>query len=175
GWVTQLGMGASPAFVANSIIRSGEAFGIVVDGMLRQFLNRDASGPERSSFVSILQGGATLEQVTNLFVSSAEYRLRFGSDGAFVQSLYLKLLNRTGSPAEVAAWVSMLPSMGRAGVAASVLASPEYRGVVVRRYYADLLHRGATDAEVSGWVSMPLDLLSIEVQFAAAGESPVNG
>ena len=48
-------------------------------------------------------------------------------------------------------------------------------GVVVRRYYADLLHRGASAAEVNGWVSMPLDLLSIEVQFAASGEFQANG
>ena len=120
-------------------------------------------------------GGATLENVTNLLVSSAEYRIQFGSDAAFVQSLYHKLLGRTGSPAEVAAWVGMLPAMGRAGVAAGFLASAEYRAGVVRRYYAELLHRGASSAEVDGWVSMPLDLLSIQVQFAASGEFQANG
>src|SRR5439155_12527535 len=137
-WVTQLGMGASPVAVANAIIRSGEALGFVVDDLFRQFLNRDAAPAERSAFVSIFQNGATLEQVTNLFVTSAEYRIQFGSDAAFVQSLYHKLLGRTGSPGEVAAWVNLLPSQGRAGVAASILGSAEYRGIVVRRYYADL-------------------------------------
>ena len=86
-WVTQLGMGASPVAVANAIIRSGEVLRFVVDDLFRHFLNRDAGPAERSAFVSIFQNGATLEQVTNLFVTSAEYRIQFGSDAAFVQSL----------------------------------------------------------------------------------------
>jgi len=65
--------------------------------------------------------------------------------------------------------VSMLPAMGRAAVAANVLASTEYRGIVVRRYYADLLHRGASSAEVSGWVTMPL------LTFTAMSVSSMSG
>src|SRR5207248_1587731 len=80
-WVTMLNNGATPAFVAQSIGRSSEALGFVVDGLYRQFLNRNSDAGGRASFVSMLQNGGSLENAITMFVVSAEYRLLFGSDG----------------------------------------------------------------------------------------------
>jgi hypothetical protein len=177
GWVTLLNNGAPASVVAAAIVRSPEALGFVVDGLYHQFLNRDSDAGGRASLINYLQNGGTLEAASIGFLASPEYRLRFGSDGAFVQSLYVSLLGRVGGASEVAGWVSLLPSLGRAGVAGDILASAEHRGDVARAYYAQLLHRAKapSDQEVNSWVGSNLDLLSIETQFAASGEFQSNG
>ncbi len=177
GWVTKLNNGATPASVAQSIGRSAEALGFVVDGLYRQFLNRKSDAGGRAGFVSMLHNGGTLENVITIFVVSAEYRLLFGSDGAFVQSLYIKLLKRRGSDSEVAGWVGALPNLARSAVVAAFLGSAEYRGLVVRSYYADILNRSAAPSagEVAGWVNSGLDLLTIALAFAGSPEFQSNG
>ena len=162
--------------MADSIARSTEALNRRVDQLYRQFLQRDADA-SKSALVSYLQGGGTVEAIIAGLVASQEYRLLFGSDGAFVQSLYTGLIGRTGSNAEVAAQVAMVQSNGRAAVASAFLSSAEYRGVQVRRFYARLLNRPTPPlpAEVDGWVNMALDLLRIEIQFAGSAEFQANG
>jgi hypothetical protein len=177
GWVNLLNGGTPAGTVANGIIRSSEGLGVVVDGLFRRYLRRETDAPGRAVFVNYLQGGGTLEGAISLFVTSPEYHTRFGSDGAFVQSLYTLVLERPGNNAEVASWVSLVPTLGRAGVANALLASAEYRGLVVGRYYTQLLNRTtpATPAEVNPWVFSGVDLLSIEVAFAAGPEFLANG
>jgi hypothetical protein len=176
-WVAALNGGTPASVVASSLIRSAEALGVRVDGLYRRFLRREADAGGRSGFVSSLQNGATLEQAITVLVTSAEYGMRFGSDGAFVQSLYTTLLGRLGNNTEVAGWVGMLPGVTRAVVAASILSSTEYRELVVRSDYAQLLNRTTPPnaTEVSGWVNTGLDQLSLEVAFAAGPEFQMNG
>jgi hypothetical protein len=176
GFVNQLNGGAPPGAIANEIIRSQEGLTVLVNSLYRRFLNRDADPGGQAGFVNYLRAGGRLEGVIAALVSSPEYRNLFSSDAAFVQSLYNKLLNRVASSAEIANWLNVLPVIGRPGVAMEFLASPEYRGMVIQQYYSQLLHRPSpTASEVNSWVNSPLDLLSIEVQFAATGEFQANG
>jgi Domain of unknown function (DUF4214) len=114
-----------------------------------------------------------------------------GSNGGFVQSLYVRLLGRTGSNSEVASWVNALPRLGRIGVANAILSSLEFRADVVHQLYGftpaafpsvasllpPLLHRTSapTAAEVNAWANSSLAILSIAVAFAGSSEFFANG
>jgi hypothetical protein len=175
--VAALNGGMAPLAVVNAIGRSPEALGLRVDGLYRQFLGRDSDPAGRAALISYLQAGGTVEAATVSLVGSAEYRTRFGSDGAFAQSLAATLLGRAGSAAEVAAWVGGISSAGRSALALGFLNSAEYRGRVVRQLFAQVLHRLAppTDADVTPWVNSGLDLLTVEVDFTASPEFQANG
>lgn len=175
-WVTMLNNGTPFSNVVNAVARSAEALGLVVDRLYRQFLNREADAGGRANFVMGLQNGGTVESVIVALVNSAEYKLYFGSDGAFVKSLYIKLLNRVASDAEVAGWVNSIPSIGRTGVANGFVISVEFRELTARRYYAQILNRlNPSQGEVNGWVFSGLDLLTIAVGFANSPEFQANG
>ena len=105
-----------------------------MDGLYLKLLNRPSDSGGRTSFVNVLQHGGTVEQVISAMVASPEYStLTGGTDAGFVQSLYSKLLGRVASPGEVAGWVSVVPSLGRSGVANAFLRSGEFRFDVVLR------------------------------------------
>jgi Domain of unknown function (DUF4214) len=191
-WVTALdNHTATQAAVAAGIIRSGEALGLLVDGLFLKVLGRRSDPSGRNSFINMLQNGATVEQVIVNMVTSPEFNTLTGSDAGFVQALYVRLLGRIGSNAEVAGWVNALHSTTRASVANAFLRSDEFRGDVVQQFYGfsqaalssvaslfpPLLHRTAapTAPELSGWVNSSLDILSIEVAFASTGEFFVAG
>ena len=188
-WVTMLNGGASPASVANGIIRSGEALGLVVDGLYLKVLGRTADPAGRAAFVSFLQNGGTIEQAIVGLVNSPEYLALTGSPGGFVEGLYVRVLGRTGGSSEVSGWLSQLPNLGLAGVASAIVHSSEFHADVVQALYGsataatvsvdsvvpDLLHRHASTTEVSGWVDSGLDIATIAQAFAATGEFFTSG
>ena len=165
------------ATVAYAIARSPEALGVDVDGLYQRFPGRASDSAGRAGFVAYLQAGGTLQGVSQAMLASPEYQSHFASDAAFVQSLYQNLLLRTGSNAEVSAWATLLPQLGRAGVAQDFLLSQEFRDWEVGDDYTQLLDRKLppSAAEVSGWVGAGLDLLTIDTLFAASPEYQTNG
>lgn len=176
-WVNRLNTGTSAATVADSITRSRESLGLLVDGLYRRFLQREADSIGRDYFVNLVVQGSTLENISRLFMTSPEYLTHFGSDRAFVLSLYQKLLRRSPTQSEIDAHVATLPGQGRAGVANAFLTSAEYRGIFVRQFYTDLLRRGTqpSNNEVGIHVGSGSDLLSLMVLFAGSNEFQTNG
>src|SRR5438876_407890 len=85
---------------AASIRLSNEALGRVVDQLYLRFLGRQSDPAGQAGFISFLQHGGTLETVENLFVTSPEYINHINTD--FVQSLFLNIIGRPGSAAELA-------------------------------------------------------------------------
>src|SRR5262249_21364028 len=169
GWVAALDQGMHAAAVANGIAHSPEALGVDVDALYQRFLGRAADPAGRAAFVGYLQAGGTLEGASQSLLASPEYQSHFPTDTAFVPSLYQTLLHRTGSNAEVNAWLALLPQLGRAGLAQGFLRSQEFRTWEVGDDYIQLLDRPqpASAAEVSAWVGTGLDLLTIDTLFAA--------
>jgi hypothetical protein len=172
------------AGVANGIIRSAEGLTHTVDGLYVQLLGRAAQGGEEQVWVKLLQNGATEEQVIAVIASGTEFAshadtLIGGGDSNtnYVKALYQLLLNRTGSTDEVNGWLSVLPSLGRAGVANGFVTGMEYRTDVVTGFYSSLLDRTTppAKAEVSFWVNSGLDILNIELGFASSSEYFNNG
>jgi hypothetical protein len=186
--------------VANMLIRSPEGLTHQIDLLYQVILGRVADAGGESFWASKLLSGTTLEQVAINFLSSAEFMQRAnqiatmpaGSDSNFVQSLYILLLGRIGTPGEVAGWVARLPQMGRHGVAKAFVSSLEFRSGVVSTMYAgnttlpptsfvsiipNLLHRPSAPApsEVAGHAQSKKDIISLEVIFAGSAEFFLNG
>lgn len=177
-WVTLLNRGGSRSVVAESILRSAEGLGVQVAFLYRTALGREVEDSGRRAWVGYLQQGGTVEQLTNLLVTSAEYRNRYaGSDAAFVHSLYTRFLLRNPDNAGLAFWQGQASAIGRAEVARALLGSAEFRGLVVRGFYLNLLRRPAapSQAEIAGWVASGLDFVSMQLRFASTSEFAQNG
>jgi hypothetical protein len=187
-WVSLLSAGTvTPAQVANALSRSSEALGLVVDGLYGVILKRPADPAGKAAFVSFLQNGGTVEQGIVMLVTSSEYSMDTGgTDTGYILGLYTTLLGRAPSPAELAGWLAMLPTLGRAGAANGILQAAEFRSDVVEEHYGftyalagslvstmpNLLHRSAAPsaAEINGWVATGLDLLSLRADIAGTAE-----
>jgi Domain of unknown function (DUF4214) len=186
-WVTALNNSTlTQAAVANDIAHSQAALTNLVSGLYLKLLGRTSDTTGATFFINLLKGGDTLEQVISMMVSSQEYTTDNSSDGAFVQSLYNKLLGRVGSSSELAFWIAQLPTLGRTGVANEILASPEFRGDVVQQLYgftsppsasvanlfSNLLHRTSAPAtaDIDFWVNSKNDVLAIQASIAGSDE-----
>jgi hypothetical protein len=152
GWVTQLEAGKlTPMQVANDIVHSPEALGVVVDGLYTKLLHRSADAGGRAAFVSRMEQGGTVEGVIGSIVSSQEFgRLADGIDPGFtpggsnrmfLQSLYTDLLGRSPTDAEASAELSQLSKLprelGRTSMTGDVLNSTECRTDEVERLYGN--------------------------------------
>jgi hypothetical protein len=187
-WVNLLNAGTlTPQAVAHDIARSTEALGLILDGLYATLLSRPSDAGGRAAGVAFLQAGGTVEELVIFITSSPEYAALTGNnDAAFIRSLYDRLLGRTASNAEVAAWLAVLPMLSRTGVTSSFLQSTEYRTNEVEQLYGftpapagtvpslapNLLHRTAppTTPDVNGWVASGLDVLTMEAAFAGSSE-----
>ncbi len=192
-WVAHLpSLGRSG--VADQIAHSREAREHAVDGFYLRFLGRSADAGGRKDWATFLEQGATQEQVIAGFVSSPEFAGRADRligladhDANFVRALYSLVLHRGPADSEVAGWVSALHAIGKNAVAASFLASGEYRADAVRSFYGDpslqplpfetylpnFLERAAAPraSEVAGWTGTGWDQLRLEVAIAGSSEA----
>jgi hypothetical protein len=166
-WVNVLNTQGQAA-VANGILRSGESLGRIVDSLYLRFLGRNSDAGGRAFWVSKLQQGASLESVEAGFLTSPEYLSHI--DTEFVQSLYINLLGRTGSAAELAGWDSQVQALGLAGIANDFLTSQEYRADNVIADFASFLHRPPSPAAINNFVGLPTDLLGIEAAILSSQE-----
>jgi hypothetical protein len=124
-------------------------------------------------------------------MASAEYFNRapqiIGQNGAtpsnstFVQAVYLQLLGRNASQADINFWVGQVATRGRQAVALDFLRSGEYRARVVGAptidgfftpagYYPTLLKRSASPGEQNYWVGSGIDEANIRIQIEASRE-----
>jgi hypothetical protein len=174
GWVAEL-----PAMdyggVVHAILYSTESLDRIVGGYYLRFLGRADNGTEELGWVKALQTGAmTLEQVEAGFIASPEYQGHINTD--YVQSLYLNILHRTGSAAELAYWNGQLPRLGLAGVAAAFTGSFENRVNTATEYYQELLGRTPQPGEAASLASgMQGDLLALESAVLGSGEYYIKG
>src|SRR5262249_5994674 len=133
-----------------------------------RFLGRQSDTAGRNAWINILQHGASLESVEAGFITSPEYVSHIDTD--FVQSLYINLLGRTGSAAELALWNNSVQSLGLAGIANAFLTSQEYRGDNVSADFQLFLHRSPSPTETSAFVGLATDLLGIEAAVLSSPE-----
>jgi Domain of unknown function (DUF4214) len=198
GWVQQLPQ-VGQSGVASAIMRSGEAYTRLVDGLYQKILGRPADSAGEANNVSALQLGGTEEQVAVGLLASGEFANRAkrlanapgSSDLDYVEALYGLILGRTGSQAELKQGTASVAASGRAALATTFLTSAELRSHVVQGlYFSDpgtaslalvqlapnLLHRAALPAaaEVAGWVNSAADLLSIANSIASTNEAFTN-
>ncbi len=141
--------------VANAFTHSEEYLTNLVTQDYLQLLHRTPSAAEVNSWVGLLKGGLSDEQVLAGFTSSAEYYLQAGrTDQAWLNALYHDVLGRVPDAAGEAAWLQMLASgASRFSVAFGVAASVEHESIIVATLYQSYLGRSANASEVAGWVN----------------------
>jgi hypothetical protein len=93
----------------------------------------------------------------------------------YVQSLYINILGRTGSAAELAQWNNNLQRLGLLGIANGFVHSAENRLNTLRSDFQAFLHRTPTDTELMPLVNTSLDLLSLEGGVLSSSEFFANG
>ncbi len=146
-WLAALTAGESRTAVAAAIISSTESEDYLVHAAFQQFLHRAADPAGLSSFVSQLQGGASIESVVVSLTGSAEYALNAKADAnvAYVTQLYSDLLDRAADPGSLAALSNGLDSatLTRSQVLGLILGSAEYQNDVVQVLYKRYLNRAA--------------------------------
>ena len=172
GWVTILAAQGQAA-VANDILRSTESLGRVVDQLYIRFLGRQSDAGGRAFWIGLLQNGTPLETVEAGFLTSPEYLHHINTD--YVQSLYINILGRTGSPNELASWYARIQTLGLAGIANGFLTSQEYRADSVSADIAAFLHRPAAATELGNFIAMHTDLFGLETAVLSTPEYFTNG
>ncbi len=170
------------AAVVVGINQSTEARTRLVKSWYANFLGRNAAPSEAQVFVGVQSAGISEEQTLTIILGSSEYYLHApqvpGVGGgllpnqAFVKALYLQLLNRTPSMAEITFWESQLALIGRGTLALQFMSSAEFRASAIRTFYASLLQRSGapSQAEVDAWVNSGQGLWAVERAFESAYE-----
>jgi virginiamycin B lyase len=141
---------------ANALVHSAEQYaGVVIQAYLK-YLHRTPAVQEVNAWVSLLQQNLTDEQLEAGFIGSAEFYVRSGNtDKAWIDAMYVSLLNRPADPAGEAAWLQVLAAGGnRATIAFGFAASGEREMQRVQYDYATYLGRAATAGEVGAWVNL---------------------
>ena len=154
----------------------------LVKSWYQRYLGQEAGNGEEQGWVGLLLAGETEEQVQAGILGSSEFQSRAqtlissgSSDQRYVWALYLVLLNRTASDAEVSGWVGALPTAGHNGVAQGFLGSNEFRTEMTTAFYSTFLHRDSDAAGLNGWVSSGLDLKHVREGFEGSGEFFADG
>jgi hypothetical protein len=169
---TNLLASAGQSAVETGILHSPESLGRIVDDLYMRLLGRQSDPIGRNNGVGFLASGGSIEQLEDLILTSPEYT---GQNANWVQSLYLNVLDRPGSDAEVAAWNNAEPTLGLAAIAAAFTSSAEARAVATVADYRTFLHRTPTAGEVMVVTGLPLDLLGIENFLLLSPEYYSNG
>jgi hypothetical protein len=171
-WVQVLNAQGQSA-VVNGIRLSSEALGRVIDQLYLRFLGRQSDPAGRAGFVSFLQNGGTLESVENLFLTSPEYINHINTD--YVQSLFLNVIGRPGSLAELAQFNNNIQILGLSGIANVFTHSTENRVNTLRLDFQTFLHRTPQDSELQPLVASNQDLLSLAGMILSGPDFFMNG
>jgi hypothetical protein len=180
-WMNVLDQGGQQA-VALGIENSAEARTLVVKNLYLHYLGRAAVNGEEQGWVGLMLRGESQEQVLAGILSSAEFYSRAQTlvtsgtpDERFVQALYQVLLNRAATAAEVSTWVSLLPTVGRFGVALGFLESNEFRTGMITAFYTNFLIRPPDPLGLAAWVGSGQSMDQIREGFEMSAEFFTNG
>ncbi|HMO10390.1 MAG TPA: DUF4214 domain-containing protein, partial [Actinotalea sp.] len=119
------------------------------------YLDREPDAAGLKYWLDQMAKGVTIAQIESGFLASAEYRALAGDAATWVVYLYLDVLDREPSDAEVAYWVGRLAKgTNPRDVALGFLLSTEYLTTVVGGYYDWLLGRPLDPTGTKTWVGI---------------------
>jgi predicted outer membrane repeat protein len=145
GFVKLLDQGGSPSTVIAFLENSTENRTNQVNALYHRYLHRNADPAGLQGFIAFLQHGGTIEQLSQILVSSPEYfQLHGSTNEAFVNALYIDALDRLPDAGGQAWFMQGLGSgQAQASVAAMVFASAEFQTNLVNTDFVSLLGRPA--------------------------------
>ncbi len=125
-----------------------------VTGLYNLILRRAPDPTGLANGTSYLQNGGSLSALAGLLLHSTEY------ESDLIASYYETYFGRAGSPAEIAAWVSLMQTRESAEqVTYLMLTSPEFTALhpdnasFIKAVFADLLGRVPSAGELASWES----------------------
>jgi hypothetical protein len=166
--------------LAKAAVTSTQAMSAWVESLSVALWGRMLTAAELKTYTNDLTSGAwNEEQAIVAFVTTAEYynKVTQGAsnpNGAWVQSLYLNLLGRQATGAQLSAALTYIKKYGLASYATTVVDSTEFRTDQIQAYYgmgvigvipAPNILKGAvtlTTAELNALVNSKSDLFSIQ-------------
>jgi hypothetical protein len=153
-WEAALTAGLRRSVFASALTHSDEYYHIVIQAAYQHYLGRAADAPGLASWTGAMRAGLSDEMLEAGFIGSPEfYQHAGGTDRAWVDAMYLDLLDRPADLAGENSWVAALAvGVSRTAVAFGFAASPEREKLRVQDDYFQYLGRTASDAELSGWV-----------------------
>jgi hypothetical protein len=168
--------------VAVGIEHSLEARTLLVKNLYVHYLGRSAVNGEEQGWVQLMLQGEGQEQILAGILGSTEFYNRAQTlatsgtpDQRFLESLYLVLLNRSASAAEVNGWMSLLPTLGRNGVDLGFLESNEYRMGMITAFYTNFLMRQPDPVGMAAWMASGQSLDQIRQGFEMSDEFFADG
>jgi len=156
-WTTSLDTGRfSRNEVANFFLTSPERDALIVEQFYVQLLNRPSDSLRAFWINGLDTGNLSLTDVALGFFTSVEYTQLHPTNSNYVQSLYVNLFGRSGSPAEIQEQTRFLDTgvISRGQMVFGFLASDEAYINAVASVFTCILRRGPTQAEVNSTVSL---------------------
>lgn len=152
-WSNQLAAGVPRTQLARALLATIEHRQHRVTTLYQQYLNRAADSSGLTFWSNFLVSRPEAEFKSAL-LSSNEYYSRFANNTLYVESLYTNILGRSGDPAGVAHWVSLLGTgaSARTTVVNALLRSREAVRRQVDEGYQLLLRRPVDSAGATFWV-----------------------
>jgi hypothetical protein len=145
---------AGPTALTERLALSPEWAGVRIDDLYRRILGRAPEPGGQAYWLGQLGHGRTLESIAAAFYGSDEYYGIVGrQDGAFVDSLYARLLERQADPDGGAHWLDQIGlGVSRTQVADAFYGSVESRRQRVDALYTHVLGRLPDPAGRAFWV-----------------------
>ena len=154
-WSRALSTGTPPVAVANAITYSAEYRSGLISGSYQTYLGRGPDDDGLQNWLAAMNAGTTIQHMESGFVASDEYFARAGgTTGGWVAQLYVDVLGRAASAAEVDSWSQVIAGgTSRSQVALGFLFSAEHLSTVIEGHYQHLLGRGLDPTGNQAWVS----------------------
>jgi hypothetical protein len=145
GWTTLLNRGVSRQIIMTMIEQSLEFRTDEVQNLYQELLHRSADPTGINVNVSALAAGATILDIEQSILGSAEFFANAGgTNQGFVNALFEIVLHRAPEPGVQSLAVNALNNgMSRQAVAAVVLSSDEFRGDLINHLYEQYLFRAS--------------------------------
>jgi len=154
GWTASLAGGMPPRQVAVGFTNSLEHRINQVDAFSRAFLHR-ATDPMAMNWVAELMAGVSEQTVSEQILNSPEYQAAHTDPALMIRDLYLDVLGRQGTTAEIGGWQSALAAGAtRESVVAGFVQSAEANDQIVASLYATALHRPREGQTAAIWTTL---------------------
>lgn len=163
-----------------SITLSDDALARLVNSYHTDLLGRPANDDERLAGIAALRCGQALDRIIATLLTSQEYvnatqarALRAAPLDAYVAALYVDLLRRLPTQAEISQAIDKLPPGDRRPFVLSLLRNVEYRARFMEQLYRRLLDREPTPDEMRTYVApgnTGIDLQKARLNVLASDE-----
>jgi len=171
GWSSLLMRGTSQSELVMSLTSSDEYIALRVRQAYTEVLGREPDPVGAAGWLAaIRERRATVDDVQRTFYDSEEYFLvSGGTSGGYVARLYTTMLGREAWAGEVAIWVGLMGSRGRAWVVDSIWFSVEAAQHRAGAYYQRFLGRGPDPVGLEAWARVLLSQGEGAVRAGIAG------